>query len=159
MSTNSKNTESSKKGLFTIEESSCNADNQVDEVSGNKNDQDTKLRDEQNKQVDSHRITSGSSSGIGSKGSEISDSSSEGSAPVKPRPAGSSILALCRRGDWLAVEKRLRSLDGKKCKQLSELDKGSGLSPLMLAVQDNRLSVLEAIMDTGADVNQKTPVS
>ena len=33
------------------------------------------------------------------------------------------------------------------------------MSPLMLAVQENRLSLLELMLEAGADINQRTPVS
>ncbi|RUS85021.1 hypothetical protein EGW08_007205 [Elysia chlorotica] len=156
MSSGNKDQELPKTGLFTIEETSSGADNQSDELSAVQDKQSVKPPDGHEKQ-EAARAPSGSSSGIGSKGSDTSDSASESSTSTKPRPAAPSVLSLCKRGDWLTVEKRVRAMDARKNKQLSELDKTTGMSPLMLAVQENRLSVLEAMLEAGADINLRTP--
>ena len=72
MSVEKKGQGSPQKGLFTIEETSSYADNQSDEVAVGQDTQTSKPPDGQEKLQEASRAPSGSSSGIGSKGSEIS---------------------------------------------------------------------------------------
>ncbi|KAI8787368.1 ankyrin-3 [Biomphalaria glabrata] len=143
----------SKTPLFTIEETG-QSDNHSDGQPDGQMPKD-KTPSEVTKKEQPVRITSGSSSGIGSKSSDLSDTSSEGSAAAKN--AGGvelSILTLCKKGDWLSVEKKLKSAPLKSLsKQIVEKDEITGLTPLILAVQENRLNIVEGLIDKGADVN------
>ncbi|GFS18101.1 hypothetical protein ElyMa_004998500 [Elysia marginata] len=69
---NAENGGLSQKGLFTIDETSSCAENQPEEPHSSQDIQNTTRTDGQEKQGETNRAPSGSSSGIGSKGSEIS---------------------------------------------------------------------------------------
>ncbi|KAG8184723.1 hypothetical protein JTE90_019327 [Oedothorax gibbosus] len=64
------------------------------------------------------------------------------------------LLALCRRGDWLAVETLLNHLDGLQV-PTDLVDKEMGYTPLMYSVKDNRVFVAERFLDMGMDINIK----
>ncbi|KAH9498484.1 hypothetical protein Btru_007628 [Bulinus truncatus] len=122
--------------LFTIEETGQSDNHSDGQPDGQIPGKDKKPTDVIKKEQHV-RTASGSSSGIGSKSSDLSDTSSEGSEAAKNNGhLELSILALCKKGDWLSVEKKLKTSQSK---------------PL---VQENRLNIVEALVDKGADVNE-----
>lgn len=87
-------------------------------------------------------------------------------APVPPN-AGKKLLAAGNRADWLGVDSILRQLERAAhttqhkavvAAVNSALDE-SGLTPLMMAVRDNKLHYADRIADLDADLNQTAKVS
>ncbi|CAG5135108.1 unnamed protein product, partial [Candidula unifasciata] len=116
-----------------------------------------KWSDNTKKEV-SGRVASGSSSGVSSKGSEISDSSSESSGPGQPSLGKElTIVGLCKRGEWLLVERKIRALSLEaKAQQVSERDEETGMTALMFTVHENKLTICNKFIELGADVNDTT---
>ncbi|XP_066532025.1 transient receptor potential cation channel, subfamily N, member 1 [Hoplias malabaricus] len=76
-------------------------------------------------------------------------SESCGANPGTPR-----LLTLCVRGEWIALEQTIKSLD-KGDPELFQVDEESGLSLMMLAVRDNRLAVVEKLLELGVSPGEK----
>ncbi|XP_046353562.1 serine/threonine-protein phosphatase 6 regulatory ankyrin repeat subunit B-like isoform X3 [Haliotis rufescens] len=125
------------------------------------NNHDYKIR-EADPKTDNAGRTSATSSGIGSgtssKGSESgSDTASLSSGGVyQQTTSGSSdrLLGLCNRGEWMILEQSLRNMD-KANPQLLATDEETGVTPLMVAVRENKLVIAERLLDLGVNVNAK----
>ncbi|XP_055683322.1 serine/threonine-protein phosphatase 6 regulatory ankyrin repeat subunit A isoform X2 [Lutzomyia longipalpis] len=97
---------------------------------------------------------------------------SEGDAgPAKPQSAGAStrdaatkVLNLALKGEWTPVEQTLKALeksianageDANTTPLAGVLDPTTGMTPLMMAVKDNRTSILDRLIDLGSDVGAR----
>ncbi|XP_075684046.1 uncharacterized protein LOC142652280 [Rhinoderma darwinii] len=69
--------------------------------------------------------------------------------------AGSRILPLAARGEWITLEQTLKGID-KGDLGASETDPESGLTPFMIAVRENRLSIVERFLDLGVNLQEKS---
>ncbi|XP_040289762.1 serine/threonine-protein phosphatase 6 regulatory ankyrin repeat subunit A-like [Bufo bufo] len=69
--------------------------------------------------------------------------------------AESRILQLAARGEWITLEQTLKGID-KGDLGASETDPVSGLTPFMIAVRENRLSIVERFLDLGVSLQEKT---
>ncbi|XP_026785883.3 transient receptor potential cation channel, subfamily N, member 1 [Pangasianodon hypophthalmus] len=65
------------------------------------------------------------------------------------------LLQLAGRGEWTALEQILNALE-KAEPDLSQVDEDSGLSLLMIAVQENRLPVVERLLELEVSPEEKT---
>ncbi|XP_070196145.1 serine/threonine-protein phosphatase 6 regulatory ankyrin repeat subunit B-like [Littorina saxatilis] len=96
---------------------------------------------------------SSGTSGISSGG--VSETSSDTSEPRRPtQNPSSNLLALCERGEWLVFEQRLRALE-KGSLSISVADPEHGVTPLMIAVKENRTLIIEKLLELGANVNEQ----
>ncbi|XP_074641301.1 uncharacterized protein LOC141899048 [Tubulanus polymorphus] len=64
------------------------------------------------------------------------------------------ILSLCQKGDWVLLDQTLRNID-KGNPDLSLADENTGITPLMIAVRENKLVIAERLIDLGANINDK----
>lgn len=108
---------------------------------------------EKEKPDESSASTSTVSSGIGSgaslKSTEL-DAMSVGSGT-----AGlGKVLSLSLKGEWMLLEQVLRTLD-KGNPDVSQREEENGLSPLMVAVRENKLVIAERLLDLGANINDR----
>ncbi|XP_053323897.1 serine/threonine-protein phosphatase 6 regulatory ankyrin repeat subunit B-like [Spea bombifrons] len=69
--------------------------------------------------------------------------------------SGSKILQLASRGEWITLEQTLKGID-KGDLGSSENDQESGLTPFMIAVKENRLSIVERFLELGVNLNERT---
>ncbi|XP_056378829.1 serine/threonine-protein phosphatase 6 regulatory ankyrin repeat subunit A-like isoform X2 [Hyla sarda] len=69
--------------------------------------------------------------------------------------AESRILQLATRGEWITLEQTLKGID-KGDLGASEADPESGLTPFMIAVRENRLSIVERFLELRVNVQEKT---
>ncbi|XP_055708991.1 serine/threonine-protein phosphatase 6 regulatory ankyrin repeat subunit A isoform X3 [Phlebotomus papatasi] len=99
------------------------------------------------------------------------DKGSEGDAPAKPQSAGAStrdaatkVLNLALKGEWTPVEQTLKALeksianageDANTTPLAGVMDPTTGMTPLMMAVKDNRTSILDRLIDLGSDVGAR----
>ncbi|XP_067112346.1 transient receptor potential cation channel, subfamily N, member 1 [Osmerus mordax] len=60
------------------------------------------------------------------------------------------LLQLCLRGEWLALEQSIKGQD-RGDPELSTVDEESGLTVLMVAVRENRLAVVERLLELGVN--------
>ncbi|XP_069588476.1 serine/threonine-protein phosphatase 6 regulatory ankyrin repeat subunit B-like [Ranitomeya imitator] len=77
------------------------------------------------------------------------------SGPHTMAQAESRILPLATRGEWITLEQTLKGID-KGDLGTSETDPESGLTPFMIAVRENRLSIVERFIDLGVNLQEKT---
>ncbi|XP_072904092.1 transient receptor potential cation channel, subfamily N, member 1 [Hemitrygon akajei] len=77
-----------------------------------------------------------------SETSSISSGSTAGS--------GSRVLQLASRGEWTALEQALKGID-KGDRDISHTDEESGLTPLLIAVRENKLAIVERLLELGAN--------
>ncbi|XP_072269322.1 uncharacterized protein [Pyxicephalus adspersus] len=68
---------------------------------------------------------------------------------------GRKILHLAIRGEWIALEQTLKGIDKGDLGD-SERDPDSGLTPFMIAVRENRLSIVERFLELGVNLQEKT---
>ncbi|KAM4687553.1 uncharacterized protein O3C94_006066 [Discoglossus pictus] len=68
---------------------------------------------------------------------------------------GSKILQLAIRGEWISLEQTLKAID-KGDLGTSETDQESGLTPFMIAVRENRLSIVERFLELGVNLYDTT---
>ncbi|XP_048059090.1 transient receptor potential cation channel, subfamily N, member 1 isoform X2 [Megalobrama amblycephala] len=78
----------------------------------------------------------------------MSDSSCVSGAPQR-------LMPLALRGEWMALEQKLKTLE-KGDPDIFQFDEESGLSLLMVAVQESRLSVLDRLLELGVNPSDKT---
>lgn len=68
------------------------------------------------------------------------------------------LIMLCRKGDWLAVDTLLRQVDPRDF-DTSIVSEGNLWTPLMYAAKENRVNIIDKLLDIGYNVNQKAVVS
>ncbi|ROI69406.1 Ankyrin-3 [Anabarilius grahami] len=78
----------------------------------------------------------------------MSDSSCVSGAPQR-------LMPLALRGEWMALEQKLKTLE-KGDPDIFQFDEESGLSLLMVAVRESRLSVLDRLLELGVNPSDKT---
>ncbi|XP_052864009.1 poly [ADP-ribose] polymerase tankyrase-1 [Anopheles cruzii] len=87
-----------------------------------------------------------------------------GSAGATVRDGAQKVLNLAMKSEWAPVEAVLKGLEkavaaGGDDANLSPLagvlDPGTGMTPLMLAVKDNRTPILDRMIDLGSDVGAR----
>ncbi|XP_070555789.1 serine/threonine-protein phosphatase 6 regulatory ankyrin repeat subunit B-like isoform X2 [Ptychodera flava] len=86
----------------------------------------------------------------GSTASAMSDSQSISSGAYTTR-----LLGYCQRGEWATVEQTIRSLD-RGDTELSTPDEETGMTPLMIAVKENKLVVAERLLELGVSINDRS---
>lgn len=64
------------------------------------------------------------------------------------------LIQLCRRGDWLGVDTLLR-LTPYEDLNLDERAQNTGWTPLMFATKENRVNIVERLLEIGYDVNAR----
>lgn len=64
------------------------------------------------------------------------------------------LIQLCRRGDWLGVDTLLR-LTPYEDLNLEERAQGTGWSPVHFATKENRVNIVERLLEIGFDVNAR----
>ncbi|KAM4704908.1 uncharacterized protein WCC33_009720 [Rhinophrynus dorsalis] len=77
------------------------------------------------------------------------------SVPSNTLDCGSKILQLAIRGEWITLEQTLKGID-KEDVVTPEIDQESGLTAFMIAVRENRLSIVERFLDVGVNLNDRT---
>ncbi|XP_041105107.1 transient receptor potential cation channel, subfamily N, member 1 isoform X2 [Polyodon spathula] len=65
------------------------------------------------------------------------------------------VLLLASRGEWIALELTLKGIE-KGGPEISHIDEESGLTPLMIAVKENRLSIVERLLELGVNLTDRT---
>ncbi|XP_067217780.1 transient receptor potential cation channel, subfamily N, member 1 [Chanodichthys erythropterus] len=78
----------------------------------------------------------------------MSDSSCVSGAPQR-------LMPLALRGEWMALEQKLKTLE-KGDPDIFQFAEESGLSLLMVAVRESRLSVLDRLLELGVNPSDKT---
>uniref|UniRef100_A0A8W8JLN2 Uncharacterized protein n=1 Tax=Magallana gigas TaxID=29159 RepID=A0A8W8JLN2_MAGGI len=94
-------------------------------------------------------VSSGIGSGASLKSTEL-DAMSVGSGTV----GLGKVLSLSLKGEWMLLEQVLRTLD-KGNPDVSQREEENGLSPLMVAVRENKLVIAERLLDLGANINDR----
>ncbi|XP_037903075.1 serine/threonine-protein phosphatase 6 regulatory ankyrin repeat subunit A isoform X2 [Hermetia illucens] len=95
----------------------------------------------------------------------------EEAPPPKPQSAGASVrdaankvLALAMKAEWTPVDQALKGLekyvsnvgeDGNHTPLAGVLDPATGMTPLMYATKDNRTTLIDRMIDLGADVGAR----
>ncbi|XDV33670.1 hypothetical protein PO909_003992 [Leuciscus waleckii] len=65
------------------------------------------------------------------------------------------LMPLALRGEWMALEQKLKTLE-KGDPDIFQFDEESGLSLMMVAVRENRLSVVDRLLELGVNPSDKT---
>ncbi|XP_043088850.1 transient receptor potential cation channel, subfamily N, member 1 isoform X2 [Puntigrus tetrazona] len=78
----------------------------------------------------------------------MSESSCVSGAP--PR-----LMPLALRGEWMALEQKLKTLE-KGDPEIFQIDEESGLSLLMVAARESRLSIVDRLLELGVSPSDKT---
>ncbi|XP_026668221.1 serine/threonine-protein phosphatase 6 regulatory ankyrin repeat subunit A isoform X2 [Ceratina calcarata] len=104
------------------------------------------------------------STGGGASSDGTQPGSKPGSAGATSREAAQKLLGLAARGEWAPVDQLLKSLekaaqnvgdDGPLLPVAGVTDPGTGMTPLMYAVKDNRTGLLDRMIELGADVGAR----
>ncbi|KAL2080256.1 hypothetical protein ACEWY4_024049 [Coilia grayii] len=82
----------------------------------------------------------------------MSETSSVHSGSVSSNPR---LLQLALKGEWIAVEQTIKALD-KGDPEIFQTDEESGLSLFIIAVKDNRVAVVERLLEMGVNPSDKT---
>ncbi|KAG7458245.1 hypothetical protein MATL_G00236160 [Megalops atlanticus] len=82
----------------------------------------------------------------------MSETSSSNSGSVT---SGQRVLQLAIRGEWIALEQTIKGLE-KGDPEISQFDEESGLSLLMIVVRENRLTIVEKLLELGVSLNEQT---
>uniref|UniRef100_A0A8C5QBB0 No mechanoreceptor potential C n=1 Tax=Leptobrachium leishanense TaxID=445787 RepID=A0A8C5QBB0_9ANUR len=69
--------------------------------------------------------------------------------------SGSRILHLAVRGEWIVLEQMLKGID-KGDLGPNEFEQESGLTPFMIAVRENRLSIVERFLELCVSLSDRT---
>ncbi|XP_050796459.1 serine/threonine-protein phosphatase 6 regulatory ankyrin repeat subunit B-like isoform X2 [Gopherus flavomarginatus] len=69
--------------------------------------------------------------------------------------SGSRVLQLATKGEWITLEQTLRGMD-KGDLAIFQTDQESGLTPFMIAVRENRLSIVERLLELGVNLSDQT---
>ncbi|CAH1774233.1 unnamed protein product [Owenia fusiformis] len=64
------------------------------------------------------------------------------------------IISLATKGEWSVLDQILRGLD-KGTSDINTPDEETGMTPLMIAARENKLVLVERLLDLGATVNDK----
>lgn len=73
---------------------------------------------------------------------------------------GHKLVALCRKGDWVGVDTIIKYIMKYKVEfDANAVAETTGWSPLMFAVKDNRIQIVEQLIDLGFPINTKAKVS
>jgi len=84
--------------------------------------------------------------------------------PKEPSAAAKRVLVQAQKGDWPACEQTLKVLEraaaeGGELKPLANVADGvTGNTPLMYAAMENKITILERMIELGCDVNGKNKV-
>ncbi|CAM9425723.1 unnamed protein product [Lampetra fluviatilis] len=84
----------------------------------------------------------------------MSDALSASSASTV-QSSGNRVLHLASRGEWSAVEQALRGMD-RGATELGHVDEDSGLTPFMIAVKDNKITVVDRLLDLGVNLGDRS---
>ncbi|XP_069477814.1 serine/threonine-protein phosphatase 6 regulatory ankyrin repeat subunit B-like isoform X2 [Ambystoma mexicanum] len=69
--------------------------------------------------------------------------------------SGARVLQLASRAEWITLEQTLKGID-KGDLDASHAEQESGLTALMIAVRENRLSIIERLLELGANLHDRT---
>ncbi|XP_043922219.1 serine/threonine-protein phosphatase 6 regulatory ankyrin repeat subunit A-like [Protopterus annectens] len=69
---------------------------------------------------------------------------------------GSRVLQLAIRGEWITLEQVLKGMEKGDPELISVAEEESGLTPLMMAVRENRISVVERLYELGLTLTDRT---
>ena len=107
------------------------------------------------------RDTSKEKSKSGSRKQSMIDGQSPSSRAAKNvSDYGQKLVALCRKGDWVGVDTVIKYINKYNVEFDSEaVSDNTGWSPLMFAVKDNRIQIVEQLIDIGYSVNARAKVS
>lgn len=112
-----------------------------------------------------HRMSISQSPLPMSLGEELFELAQSGIAPASvikhktPTDYGLKLLALCRKGDWVGVDTIMKFSEKYNIEpDLNVVAEGSGWTPLMFAVKDNRVQIVEKLLDLGYNVNTQAKV-
>jgi len=76
-----------------------------------------------------------------------------------PADFSHKLIALCRKGDWVGVDTVIKyAIKHSVEPELNVVSENSGWSPVMFAVKDNRIQIVEQLLDLGYPVNTKAKV-
>ena len=91
----------------------------------------------------------------------VSTSPSFAASRNKPPPDFShKLIALSRKGDWVGVDTILKwAFKNNVEPDVNAVSENSGWSPLMYAVKENRIQIVEQLLDLGYPVNLRAKVS
>ncbi|XP_013382005.1 serine/threonine-protein phosphatase 6 regulatory ankyrin repeat subunit A-like [Lingula anatina] len=64
------------------------------------------------------------------------------------------VYNLCQKGDWSVLEQVLRTLE-KGSPEAACSDEDTGITPLMVAVKENKLVIVERLIDLGVGLNDR----
>ncbi|XP_012688345.1 transient receptor potential cation channel, subfamily N, member 1 [Clupea harengus] len=82
----------------------------------------------------------------------MSETSSVHSGSLVP---SQRLMQLAFRGDWIVVEQTIKALD-KGDPEIFQTDEESGLSLFIIAVKENRVAVVERLLEMGVNPSEKT---
>ncbi|XP_006635908.3 transient receptor potential cation channel, subfamily N, member 1 [Lepisosteus oculatus] len=69
--------------------------------------------------------------------------------------SGQRILLLALKGEWITLEQTLKGFD-KGDPEISQTDEEFGFSPLMIAIKENRLSIVDRLLELGVNLSDRT---
>jgi len=76
-----------------------------------------------------------------------------------PSDFSHKLIALCRKGDWVGVDTVIKyAIKHNVDPDLNTVSESSGWTPIMFAVKDNRIQIVEQLIDLGYPVNTKAKV-
>ncbi|KAL5278770.1 hypothetical protein ACFFRR_003410 [Megaselia abdita] len=96
--------------------------------------------------------------------SDLTDQPKPPSAGASIRDSANKIMGLAVKGEWTPVEQEMKKLekyvanageDGNHVPLLGVHDTNTGMTPLMLAVKDNRTTLVDRMIELGADVGAR----
>lgn len=77
-----------------------------------------------------------------------------------PADFSHKLIALCRKGDWVGVDTVIKyAIKHNIDPDLNAVSESSGWTPIMFAVKDNRIQIVEQLIDLGYPVNTKAKVN
>jgi hypothetical protein len=76
-----------------------------------------------------------------------------------PSDFSHKLIALCRKSDWVGVDTVIKyAIKHNIDPELNAISESSGWTPVMFAVKDNRIQIVEQLLDLGYPVNIKAKV-
>lgn len=91
---------------------------------------------------------------------ELSGQSPSSRAAKNISDYGHKLVALCRKGDWVGVDTIIKYIIKYKAEfDAAAVSDNTGWSPLMFSVKDNRIQIVEQLIDIGFPINTKAKVS
>ncbi|XP_025835183.1 uncharacterized protein LOC112905946 [Agrilus planipennis] len=137
-----------------------------------KNSGDDAKKEEKDKappQDKDDQVSTNNNNGVNNNGeAEEGAAQKPQSAGAVVRDAGQKVLSLCQKSEWSPVDQVLKSIeksiasageDANTAPLAGIADPATGMTPLMYAVKDNKTSLIERLIELGADVTARNNVS